>query len=191
MSTALKMEVDPQEIIEAVKKMKKQDREEFLEDLKCIKLVYMNNNWYLATENEEKQFRFLRLSFIKKVGYSKNNKVTFQASRVEHYHDFFSSVQNAMTLQNTQFKKATLKASPGMALYFKENMKPFFPSQEYVKTEENRKELCDKTQISYEDIMDLTRLTDLSRIKWVGPIFARLLILSGYNTVEKVTKANY
>jgi hypothetical protein len=33
MSTALKMEIDPQEIIEAVKKMKKHDREEFLEDL--------------------------------------------------------------------------------------------------------------------------------------------------------------
>lgn len=33
MSTALKMEIDPQKIIEAVKKMKKHDREEFLEDL--------------------------------------------------------------------------------------------------------------------------------------------------------------
>jgi len=33
MSTALKMEINPQEIIEAVKKMKKQDREEFIEDL--------------------------------------------------------------------------------------------------------------------------------------------------------------
>jgi len=33
MSNALKMEVDPQEIIEAVKKMKKKDREEFIEDL--------------------------------------------------------------------------------------------------------------------------------------------------------------
>ena len=33
MSTALKMEVNPQEIIEAVKKMKQQDREEFIEDL--------------------------------------------------------------------------------------------------------------------------------------------------------------
>ncbi|NCO53376.1 MAG: hypothetical protein GW875_14950 [Deltaproteobacteria bacterium] len=33
MSTALKMEVDPQEIIEAVKKMPKLDREEFIEDL--------------------------------------------------------------------------------------------------------------------------------------------------------------
>lgn len=33
MSTVLKMEIDPQDIIEAVKKMKKQDREEFIEDL--------------------------------------------------------------------------------------------------------------------------------------------------------------
>ena len=113
------------------------NKEEFLEDLKCIKLVYMNNNWYLATENEEKRFRFLRLSFIKSVGYSKNDKITFQASKVEKYYEFFSSVQNAMTLANTQFKKATLKVSPGMALYFKENMKPFFPSQEYVKTEDD------------------------------------------------------
>ena len=33
MPTAFKMEIDPQEIIEAVKKMKRHDREEFLEDL--------------------------------------------------------------------------------------------------------------------------------------------------------------
>ena len=111
------------------------NQEELLEDMKCIKMVYMNNNWYLATENEEKKFCFLRLSFIKKVAYSKNDKITFQVSRVEHYHDFFVSVQNAMTLEGVQFKKATLKVSPRMSIYFKENMKPFFPSQKYVKTE--------------------------------------------------------
>jgi hypothetical protein len=33
MSTALKMEIDPQEIIDAVKKMKKRDRDEFIENL--------------------------------------------------------------------------------------------------------------------------------------------------------------
>ncbi len=33
MPTVLKMEVDRQEIIDAVKRMKKQDREEFIEDL--------------------------------------------------------------------------------------------------------------------------------------------------------------
>ena len=33
MPTALRMEIDPQEIIEAVKKMKKHDRDDFIEDL--------------------------------------------------------------------------------------------------------------------------------------------------------------
>jgi hypothetical protein len=33
MSSALKMEVNPQEIIDAVKRMKQQDREEFIENL--------------------------------------------------------------------------------------------------------------------------------------------------------------
>ena len=42
-----------------------------------------------------------------------------------------------MTLSNVNFKKATLKASPGIALYFKESMKTFFPSQQYVRTEED------------------------------------------------------
>jgi uncharacterized protein YeeX (DUF496 family) len=33
MSTALKMEISAEEIIEAIKKMKKKDREDFIEDL--------------------------------------------------------------------------------------------------------------------------------------------------------------
>jgi len=33
MPTVLRMEIDPQEIIEAVKKMKKHDRDDFIEDL--------------------------------------------------------------------------------------------------------------------------------------------------------------
>lgn len=115
----------------------KKTKEEVFENLKCIKLVYMNNNWYLATEDEEKTFRFLRLSFIKKVGYATEGKETFQASRVDHYHAYFASLQNAMTLANVAFKKATLKVSPNMALYFEESMKPFFPSQEYVRKEED------------------------------------------------------
>lgn len=115
----------------------KKTKEEVFENLKCIKLVYMNNNWYLATEDEEKTFRFLRLSFIKKVGYATKGKETFQASRVEHYHAYFSSLQNALTLADTAFKKATLKVSPNMALYFEESMKPFFSSQKYVKKEED------------------------------------------------------
>ncbi|MCF6245433.1 MAG: WYL domain-containing protein [Sulfurovum sp.] len=112
------------------------NKAETLENLKCLKLVYINNNWYLATENEEKAFRLLRLSFMKRVHYAKD-KATFQLNRVEYYANFFLTVQNALTLANTPFKKATFKASPKIAIYFKESMKPFFPSQEFVSTEED------------------------------------------------------
>ncbi len=59
-----------------------------------------------------------------------------------------------------------------------------------VITKEDRYALAEKTGIDYDEIMEFTRFTDLSRIKWVGPIFAKLLILTGYDSVEKVTKAN-
>ncbi len=110
---------------------------EKFENLKCLKLLYMNNNWYLAAEDEKNYFQFLRLSFIQKVEYATGGKVTFQPSKVDHYHSFFSSLQNAMTLANMPFRTAMLKASPKVALYFAESMKPFFPSQEYLRTEED------------------------------------------------------
>ena len=113
------------------------NKEEIFENLKCLKLLHMNNNWYLAVEDDKNDFQFLRLSFIQKVEYATGGKVTFQPARVDHYHSFFSSLQNAMTLANIPFKRATLKASPAVALYFAESMKPFFPSQEYVRTEED------------------------------------------------------
>ncbi len=110
---------------------------EELKDLKCLKLVYMNNNWYLATEDDAKHFRFLRLSFIQKIKYASEGRTTFQPSRVEEHNTYFASLQNAMTLVGKPFETAMLKVSPRVALYFEEGMKPFFPSQEYVRTEED------------------------------------------------------
>jgi hypothetical protein len=39
--------------------------------------------------------------------------------------------------------------------------------------------------------LELTKLTDVARLKWVGPKFARLLIESEYDTAEKVVHADY
>jgi len=61
----------------------------------------------------------------------------------------------------------------------------------FIKTDIERKDLCKKTGISYDEILELTKLTDVARIKWVGANFARLLVDSPYDTVEKVSKANY
>lgn len=61
---------------------------------------------------------------------------------------------------------------------------------EQVKSAASRKELADAIGIPYTEIMELTRLTDLSRIKWVGGTFARMLFAIGIDSVEKVSKAN-
>jgi hypothetical protein len=59
-----------------------------------------------------------------------------------------------------------------------------------VKRAASRKELADATGISHAEIMELTQLTDLSRIKWVGGTFARMLYDIGVDCVEKVSKVN-
>jgi hypothetical protein len=58
-------------------------------------------------------------------------------------------------------------------------------------TPKSRKELANKTGITDSEIMELAKLTDLSRIRWVGAMFARVLFESGFDTVEKVSKANH
>ena len=58
-------------------------------------------------------------------------------------------------------------------------------------TSENRKELAESIGIKNSEILELTKLTDLSRIKWVGTTAARMLYDLGLDTVEKVSKADY
>jgi hypothetical protein len=60
-----------------------------------------------------------------------------------------------------------------------------------VTTPKSRKELAAKTGIDELEILELTKLTDLSRIKWVGATFARMLYDMGIDTVEKASKANF
>jgi len=59
-----------------------------------------------------------------------------------------------------------------------------------VITKTDRQELTDFTGISNKDILELSKLTDLSRIKWVGVTFARMLYDSGIDTVEKASKTD-
>ncbi len=60
-----------------------------------------------------------------------------------------------------------------------------------VLNQEKRDELSIKTGISKIDIMQLTKLTDLSRIRWVNHTFAYVLLESGYDTAKKVANADY
>lgn len=68
------------------------------------------------------------------------------------------------------------------------NTKQLFP---YVLTRKDRRVFAERNQIEYEDILEFTKLTDVARLKWVGPKFARLLIESEYDTVEKIANSDY
>lgn len=95
---------------------------------KCIKLIHMQNNWYCAVEAEG--LRLLRLSFIRSVNYAKDRS-SFQKSSVAKYDNYFTKIQNAMTLDQP-FETALLKADKEIAIYFAEHMKPFFATQKFL-----------------------------------------------------------
>ncbi len=80
--------------------------------------------------------------------------------------------------------KTTIKKLESLKI---NNTKDLFP---FVTTNQGRKELSDKSGIDLHEIMELTKLTDVSRIKWVGANFARVLVDSNYDTAKKISEAD-
>lgn len=62
---------------------------------------------------------------------------------------------------------------------------------EKVKSPADRNKLAHQLKIETAVILELTKLADLSRIKWVGATFARVLYETGCDTVEKVANADF
>lgn len=61
---------------------------------------------------------------------------------------------------------------------------------EHVQTSAEREQFAAEYQIDPDDLFELTKLTDVARLKWVGPKFARLLVDSEYDTVAKVAASD-
>ncbi len=99
-------------------------------------------------------------------------------------------------IASSQPKPVNLSGFPGISKasiknLVKLNIKNTRQLFDFIKNETGRKELSKKSGISYNEILELTKLTDVSRIKWVGANFARLLVDSKMDTVAKVSKADY
>jgi hypothetical protein len=52
-----------------------------------------------------------------------------------------------------------------------------------------RKRFVKTIGIDEHEIIELLKLSDLTRIQWVNSTFAHVLIAAGFDTVEKVSKA--
>jgi len=72
------------------------------------------------------------VAFIDRVEYCKDrSKVNYRKKVMERYLPFFRKIQNPMT-RLAPFRTARLLADPDVAIYFREGMKPFFPSQKFI-----------------------------------------------------------
>ena len=108
----------------------------------------------------------------------------------------YLTVLNRREVNSYQPKPINLKDFPGvdqevvlkLELVGIKNTKQLFAR---VITGERRNVLAAQNQIEDAAILELTKLTDLARMKWVGPKFARLLVESDYDTVAKVINSDY
>ena len=106
-----------------------------LKNAQCIKMLFMESNWYIAIASVEKGFLLLRIAFITHVEYSK--KETYQESQLSKYSSYLRNIQNPMTKFGVEKKTAHLLASTEIAKYFKPHMKKFLNSQKFIKEKEN------------------------------------------------------
>jgi hypothetical protein len=103
----------------------------FYENIKPLKLVFMDNNWYLSGICNEK-LKFFRVSFINEVKYSDKN--TFSIKNIDKYMKFLEKdLQNSLTLFGVEKKEAIIKASVKVAKYFDKDMKKFLSSQKFIR----------------------------------------------------------
>ncbi len=103
--------------------------EKIYDNLKCLKLVFMDNNWYVAFIDKDK-LQFGRISFIQRVDYG--TKIgSFQPSTLLQQMHFLQNIQNSMTLYDEKKKIATIKATKKIAPYFENGMKTFLSTQKF------------------------------------------------------------
>lgn len=57
-------------------------------------------------------------------------------------------------------------------------------------TPSSRKSMSAKLQLTYEQALTVAKLMDVSRLRYVSPLFATLLVHSPYDTVARISKAD-
>lgn len=118
--------------------------------IKPLKLIFSEDNWYVAIEYNSGLI-LLRVSFIQNVQKSQN-KNHFQPNVPKKYSDYFTTMQNSMSLQNSDKETAVLRASKKVSIYFKKDMKPFFISQRFIGEDD---EGCITFEVTYTQPLEI------------------------------------
>ena len=112
-----------------VNNLKGYEKEDY-EDVLPLKIIFMENNWYLAgviDNNNEKIVRFFRIAFIDDC----KAKETYPKNLLKkEYIEFLENFETPFTLYKEKWKKAILRIHPDKVFYFEQ--KPHFPKQKII-----------------------------------------------------------
>jgi predicted DNA-binding transcriptional regulator YafY len=143
----------------------KADKEIILEDVKPLKIVFAEGNWYLAALTNDKKvnngFKFLRLNWIKEIKIkNKEFKTPLEVK------EFLENFQTLFSKYKGSFFEVIVEVDKEVARYFK--VKKFLPSQKILENNE-------KLKISYvinndEEILMLAKRW-LPHMKIISPSY--------------------
>jgi hypothetical protein len=121
---------------------------------------------------------------------SKIKQLSFKTGIPENYFKLLrrevnSSLPTPVTFRDVpNISEKTVKRLENLDIIDTETLFP------HIYTANKRQEFEKESGLTMEEILWLTRLVDVSRIKWVGPKLARLIVDTKYNTVEKLAAAD-
>lgn len=168
----------------------------YKEILKAADLI---PSWKILEENIDKNFDVIKKHNIRNLDElltafkdkAKIQEFSKQSGLPENYLAVLKRVVNGYRQKPNRIKDFACIPENVIHKLEKSGIKNTFRLYEEILTTDKRNELSKKTGISDSEVMLLTKLTDLSRIRWVNHTFAYVLLESGYDTAEKVAGADY
>lgn len=109
----------------------KGDNPKCFKDIKPIRLLFSEGNWYVAYVDGE-TLRISRIQFIKEVSYSRKVENYQPITVAPHIEWLEKQFQNSFSRYKKPAKEAILLAKPHIAHYFQKGMKRFFRSQRFI-----------------------------------------------------------
>ncbi|HPI19550.1 MAG TPA: DUF4332 domain-containing protein [Candidatus Kapabacteria bacterium] len=163
-----------------------------------LEVGYLPPSRMILKENLNERFDILKqrgvnnLKDLQQILKQKNNLTEF--SKIEYFSEEYLSILlreiNSMHPKPNKIKDFIGISNQTINKLEKIGIKDTVKLFDRVKNSQKRHELANYLDIPEDEILILTKLIDLSRIKWVGATFARMLLEVGCDSVQKAANSN-
>jgi len=170
--------------------------DQYKEILKHTQLI---PSWKILEENIDKNLEILKKYDIKNLNQllielkdkQKIDEFSQKSGLEEKYLEVLRRVVNGYKQKPNRLKDFSCISIDTITKLEKLGIKNTLHFYDRVLSLKKIKELSQEIKVDYEELIKLSKLSDLSRIRWVNHTFAYVLLESAYDTTKKVIDADY